>query len=164
MVAPIAVSSPKSTLLQNPVYLGDSSSSFFGGSLKGLCLHLKPRPQRRDFSNLAVTSASATPSVAKSNSGGRIYFNITGFPLAAAAGSPTAPPEATEEVLLRIPGAILNLVDKDYNVELACGDFFVIRLRQGDNVVAAYARVAEEIQWPRVPLNRGRRGLYGFGS
>jgi len=80
MVAPIAVSSPKSTLLQNPIYLGDSSSSFFGGSLKGLCLHLKPRPQRRDFSNLAVASASATPSVGKSNSGGRFYFNITGFP------------------------------------------------------------------------------------
>ncbi|WVZ15083.1 hypothetical protein V8G54_012649 [Vigna mungo] len=69
MVAPIAVSSPKSTLLQNPIYLGDSSSSFFGGSLKGLCLHQKPRPQRRDFSNLAVASASATPSVTKSNSG-----------------------------------------------------------------------------------------------
>ena len=67
---------------------------------------------------------------------------------ASAAGSPSAPPEATEEVLLRIPGAILNLVDKDYSVELACGDFSVIRLRQGDNAVAVYARVAEEIQWP----------------
>jgi len=78
MVAPIAVSSPKSTLLQNPIYLGDSSSSFVGGSLKGLCLHLKPRPQRRDLANLVV--ASATPSVTKSNSGGRFYFNITGFP------------------------------------------------------------------------------------
>ncbi|QCD86224.1 hypothetical protein DEO72_LG3g745 [Vigna unguiculata] len=64
------------------------------------------------------------------------------------ASSPSAPPEATEEVLLSIPGAILNLVDKDYNVELACGDFSVIRLRQGDNAVNVYARVAEEIQWP----------------
>ncbi|TKY70326.1 Spartin protein [Spatholobus suberectus] len=67
---------------------------------------------------------------------------------ATAAGSPSAPPEATEEVLLRIPGAILNLVDRDYSVELACGDFSVIRLRQGDNAVAVYARVANEIQWP----------------
>ncbi|KAH1224019.1 Protein EARLY-RESPONSIVE TO DEHYDRATION 7, chloroplastic [Glycine max] len=67
---------------------------------------------------------------------------------ATAACSPSAPPEATEEVLFRIPGAILNLVDKDYSVELACGDFSVIRLRQGDNAVAVYARVADEIQWP----------------
>jgi len=67
---------------------------------------------------------------------------------ASAASSPSAPPEATEEVLLRIPGAILNLVDKDYSVELACGDFSVIRLRQGDKAVAVYARVADEIQWP----------------
>ncbi|KAK7406831.1 hypothetical protein VNO78_08465 [Psophocarpus tetragonolobus] len=64
------------------------------------------------------------------------------------AGSPSAPPEAAEEVLLRIPGAILNLVDKDYSVELACGDFSVIRLRQGDNAVAVYARIADDIQWP----------------
>ncbi|KAL2348619.1 hypothetical protein Fmac_002619 [Flemingia macrophylla] len=64
------------------------------------------------------------------------------------AASPSAPPEVTEELLLRIPGAILNLVDKDYSVELACGDFCVIRLRQGDNAVAVYARVADEIQWP----------------
>ncbi|XP_020217061.1 protein EARLY-RESPONSIVE TO DEHYDRATION 7, chloroplastic [Cajanus cajan] len=70
------------------------------------------------------------------------------FPDHATAASPTAPPEATEELLLRIPGAILNLVDKDYSVELACGDFSVIRLRQGDNAVAVYARVADEIQWP----------------
>ncbi|RDX91820.1 hypothetical protein CR513_26145 [Mucuna pruriens] len=78
MVAPIAVSSPKSTLLQNPIYLGDSSSSFVGGSLKGLCLHLKPRPQKRDLTNLVV--ASATPTVTNSNASGRFYFNITGFP------------------------------------------------------------------------------------
>ncbi|KAJ1408783.1 Senescence/spartin-associated [Sesbania bispinosa] len=61
---------------------------------------------------------------------------------------PSAPPEATEEVLLKIPGAILNLIDKEYSVELASGDFTVICLRQGDNAVAVYARVADEIQWP----------------
>ncbi|RZB92198.1 Protein EARLY-RESPONSIVE TO DEHYDRATION 7, chloroplastic [Glycine soja] len=56
--------------------------------------------------------------------------------------------ENDEEALLRIPGAILNLIDKDYSVELACGDFSVICLRQGDNVVAMYAHVVDEIQWP----------------
>ncbi|QCD81871.1 hypothetical protein DEO72_LG2g2201 [Vigna unguiculata] len=48
---------------------------------------------------------------------------------ASATGSPSAPLEATKEVLLRIPGAILNLVDKDYSVELTCSDFSVICLR-----------------------------------
>ncbi|XP_021275176.1 protein EARLY-RESPONSIVE TO DEHYDRATION 7, chloroplastic-like [Herrania umbratica] len=62
--------------------------------------------------------------------------------------APTAPPQAVEEVLIRIPGAILNLIDKSYSVELACGDFTVIRLWQGENIVAILARVAEEIQWP----------------
>ncbi|XWS33877.1 hypothetical protein CRYUN_Cryun22dG0120500 [Craigia yunnanensis] len=62
--------------------------------------------------------------------------------------APTAPPESVEEVLIEIPGAILNLIDKSYSVELACGDFTVIRLWQGQNIVAALARVADEIQWP----------------
>ncbi|MED6151721.1 response to cold, partial [Stylosanthes scabra] len=53
-----------------------------------------------------------------------------------------------EEVLIRIPGAILNLIDAHYSVELAFGDFSIIRLRQGDSTVAVYARVADEIQWP----------------
>ncbi|KAL5540681.1 hypothetical protein UlMin_042873 [Ulmus minor] len=55
---------------------------------------------------------------------------------------------AVEEVILRILGTILNLIDKHYSVELACGDFTMIRLRQGENVVAVLARIAEEIQWP----------------
>ena len=62
--------------------------------------------------------------------------------------SPSAPPAATEEVLIRIPGAILNLIDSEYSVELASGEFSVIRLRQGDSAVAVYARIADEIQWP----------------
>ncbi|XVF15939.1 hypothetical protein REPUB_Repub09cG0198900 [Reevesia pubescens] len=61
---------------------------------------------------------------------------------------PTAPSEAVEEVLIKIPGAILNLIDKSYSVDLACGDFTVIRLWQGQNIVAVFARVADEIQWP----------------
>ncbi|KAB1201797.1 Spartin [Morella rubra] len=61
---------------------------------------------------------------------------------------PSAPPEATQEVLIKIPGAILNLIDEHYSVELACGDLTVVRLRQGDSVVAVLARVGDEIQWP----------------
>ncbi|XWS42180.1 hypothetical protein CRYUN_Cryun17cG0145900 [Craigia yunnanensis] len=62
--------------------------------------------------------------------------------------APTAPLQAVEEVLIKIPGAILNLIDKSYSVELACGDFTLIRLWQGQNIVAVLARVADEIQWP----------------
>ncbi|RDX61656.1 Protein EARLY-RESPONSIVE TO DEHYDRATION 7, chloroplastic, partial [Mucuna pruriens] len=61
---------------------------------------------------------------------------------------PTAPPLAAEEVLIKVPGAILHLIDKDYSVELACGDLTIICLRQGLNMVAVYARVDNDIQWP----------------
>lgn len=78
MVATIVVSSPKSKLLQNPIYFGDPSSNFVGGSLKGLCLHLKPRLERRVLTNLVVASASS--SVTTTNASSRFYFNFTGFP------------------------------------------------------------------------------------
>ncbi|EEF32734.1 protein EARLY-RESPONSIVE TO DEHYDRATION 7, chloroplastic [Ricinus communis] len=61
---------------------------------------------------------------------------------------PSAPPQALEEELIKIPGAILNLIDKNYSVELASGDLSIARLRQGNNVVAVLARVSDEIQWP----------------
>ncbi|BBH08042.1 Senescence/dehydration-associated protein-related protein [Prunus dulcis] len=61
---------------------------------------------------------------------------------------PSAPALATEEVLIKIPGAIVNLIDKHYSVELASGDFTIIRLVQGDDIVAVLARVGDEIQWP----------------
>ncbi|KAM5546806.1 hypothetical protein ABKV19_001365 [Rosa sericea] len=61
---------------------------------------------------------------------------------------PSAPPLAAEEVLIKIPGAIVNLIDKNYSVELASGDFSIVRLVQGDDVVAILARVDDEIQWP----------------
>ncbi|KAK7262970.1 hypothetical protein RJT34_30553 [Clitoria ternatea] len=62
--------------------------------------------------------------------------------------SPSAPPLATEDVLIKVPGAILHLIDKEYSVELACGDFTIICLRQDQNALAIYARVDNEIQWP----------------
>ena len=38
-------------------------------------------------------------------------------------------------------------IDKDYNVDLACSDFFGILFWLGDKVVSVYMRVADEIQW-----------------
>lgn len=70
-------------------------------------------------------------------------------PAPATASAPaSAPPVAAEELLIRVPGAILNLIDKQYSVELACGDLTIVLIRQGGSVVAVLARVADEIQWP----------------
>ncbi|XP_029120062.1 protein EARLY-RESPONSIVE TO DEHYDRATION 7, chloroplastic isoform X1 [Elaeis guineensis] len=64
------------------------------------------------------------------------------------AAAPTLPPPV-EETLLRIPGAILHLIDKQRSVELGVGDFTVVRLRQGENTVAVLARVGHDlVQWP----------------
>ncbi|XP_028775257.1 protein EARLY-RESPONSIVE TO DEHYDRATION 7, chloroplastic-like [Neltuma alba] len=54
---------------------------------------------------------------------------------------------ASGEVLLNIPGAVLNLIDQQYSVILGSGDFTVIRLCQGGSAVAVLARVADKIQW-----------------
>lgn len=53
-----------------------------------------------------------------------------------------------EEILLRLPGAILHLIDKNQSVEIGCGDFTVVQLRQGEIVVAVLVRVGDAVQWP----------------
>ncbi|KAG5119180.1 hypothetical protein JHK82_033600 [Glycine max] len=81
-----------------------------------------------------------------------------------AAKSPFVPPEATEEVLLWIPGVILNLIDKDYNVDLACSDFFGILFWLGDKVVSVYMRVADEIQCVLENVKKKEQVLDDFGA
>ncbi|KAI9154358.1 hypothetical protein LWI28_024984 [Acer negundo] len=82
MVAAMAISSPKSTILQNPVSARDLNSSFLGGSLKGRSLQLKPRSQKRDLPSLVVASTGngITTSSSSDNDSGRFYLNFTGFP------------------------------------------------------------------------------------
>uniref|UniRef100_A0A0D6QZI8 Senescence domain-containing protein n=1 Tax=Araucaria cunninghamii TaxID=56994 RepID=A0A0D6QZI8_ARACU len=62
--------------------------------------------------------------------------------------SASAPSEATEEILIRIPGVIVHLIDAQETVELASGDFMLVRLLQGGNPIAVFARVGDQIQWP----------------
>ncbi|XP_043714089.1 protein EARLY-RESPONSIVE TO DEHYDRATION 7, chloroplastic [Telopea speciosissima] len=62
--------------------------------------------------------------------------------------APSAPIDSVEEVLIKVPGAIVHLIDKQYSVELAHGELTIVRLRQGENVVAVLARIGDEIQWP----------------
>lgn len=83
--AAMAVPSPKSKLVNNPVAGRDLTSSFFGGSLKNLSSQYKPRTLKRDiFSNLVVASTGNNTTAVTTTSGrdssGRFYFNITGFP------------------------------------------------------------------------------------
>ncbi|XP_011001970.1 PREDICTED: uncharacterized protein LOC105109077 [Populus euphratica] len=56
--------------------------------------------------------------------------------------------ESHEEVLIKISGSIVHLIERDHSVELACGDFFIVSLKQGDTIVAVFARVGDDIQWP----------------
>ncbi|KAB5561449.1 hypothetical protein DKX38_006406 [Salix brachista] len=56
--------------------------------------------------------------------------------------------EPQEEILIKIPGSIVHLIERDRSVELACGDFFIVSLKQGDTIVAVFARVGDDIQWP----------------
>ncbi|KAK9713225.1 hypothetical protein RND81_06G012900 [Saponaria officinalis] len=65
---------------------------------------------------------------------------------------PSAPVEVApvEETLISIPGAIVHLIDKKYSVELAIGEFSLVRIRQGENVIAFLARVNDELQWPLI--------------
>ncbi|KAH0985009.1 hypothetical protein GBA52_012186 [Prunus armeniaca] len=82
-MAAIAVASPKSAILQNPISLREPSWSPFGGSLKGLCLQLKPRNKNKENAiNLVVASTNSTNSAntSRSRGGGRFYINFTGFP------------------------------------------------------------------------------------
>ncbi|XP_042389010.1 protein EARLY-RESPONSIVE TO DEHYDRATION 7, chloroplastic-like [Zingiber officinale] len=58
-------------------------------------------------------------------------------------------PPPVEETLIRIPGAILHLIDPQRSVELGAGDFSLVRLRQGENTLAVLARVGDGlVQWP----------------
>ncbi|KAK4340464.1 hypothetical protein RND71_041926 [Anisodus tanguticus] len=53
-----------------------------------------------------------------------------------------------EQVIVKIPGAIVHLIDKERSIELASGELEIIQLKQGDNIVAVLSRVGDQIQWP----------------
>ena len=63
--------------------------------------------------------------------------------------NPSAVAQSVEEVMVRVPGAIVHLIEQDNSVELAAGDLSIVGLRQGENIVAVLARVGDDqIQWP----------------
>ncbi|WCJ32649.1 Senescence/dehydration-associated protein-related [Euphorbia peplus] len=116
---------PKKSLYPEVIQSNPESSSFSNPNPKQSSSNLYPSLDMRDLvENLFPDSDENDPN------------------------TPTAPPVAIEEVVIKIPGAILNLIDKNYSVELASGDFSIVQLRSGNNIVAVLARVADEIQWP----------------
>ncbi|KAJ4771591.1 Senescence/dehydration-associated-like protein [Rhynchospora pubera] len=56
-----------------------------------------------------------------------------------------------EEVLLKVPGAVLHLIDRQRSVDLGSGEFSIVRIKQGENTVAVLARLGEAVQWPLTP-------------
>ncbi|PQQ14402.1 uncharacterized protein Pyn_20031 [Prunus yedoensis var. nudiflora] len=56
--------------------------------------------------------------------------------------------QSSEELLVKIPGAIVHLIEKDSSIELATGELTIVSLRQNGNIVAVLARVGDQIQWP----------------
>ncbi|KAH6768632.1 Senescence/dehydration-associated protein-like protein [Perilla frutescens var. frutescens] len=95
------------------------------------------------------TSSSMYPSIETNDLASKLFPETEEEdPKSAMNQGGTAAFESLEEVLVRVPGVIVHLIDKERSVELANGDFTVVQLSQGGNVVAALARVGEEIQWP----------------
>uniref|UniRef100_A0A0D9WU70 Senescence domain-containing protein n=1 Tax=Leersia perrieri TaxID=77586 RepID=A0A0D9WU70_9ORYZ len=56
-------------------------------------------------------------------------------------------PPPAEDVLLRIPGAQLHLIDRHRSHPLAAGDLSLLRIRSGDTSLAAIA-LLHPVQWP----------------
>ncbi|KAL6873588.1 hypothetical protein ACP4OV_013670 [Aristida adscensionis] len=88
-----------------------------------------------------------------------LYPTLTMADLAPVAiGGPSSPtagdgavdggaPQASEDVLLRLPGAQLHLIDRSRSHPLAAGDLSLLRIRSGDTSLAALA-LLPPVQWP----------------
>lgn len=94
-------------------------------------------------SSYSASSSSLYPSVEVKD----LAENL--FPAEEEAVLQTSPSlQPYEDVLVRVPGALVHLIEKDHSVELACGELEIVSLRQGANVVAVLARIGDDIQWP----------------
>ncbi|CAL5050180.1 unnamed protein product [Urochloa decumbens] len=64
-----------------------------------------------------------------------------------AAGEDATGPPPSEDLLLRIPGAQLHLIDRSRSHPLAAGDLSLLRIRSGGTSLAAIA-LLDPVQWP----------------
>ncbi|CAN0846085.1 Protein EARLY-RESPONSIVE TO DEHYDRATION 7, chloroplastic [Linum grandiflorum] len=102
-------------------------------------------PENPTYSSSHSAAPSLYPTIHASD------FGDNPFATDNAAASASAPPSPREELLIRIPGAIVHIIEKDYSVELASGELQIFTLKQGETIVAAFCRIGGEhdhIQWP----------------
>lgn len=101
-----------------------------------------------------ASSNSSNPSPAPSAP--PLYPTLTMADLAPVTIGPSSPttddddanvPAPSEDVLLRLPGAQLHLIDRHRSHPLAAGDLSLLRIRSGDTSLAAIA-ILDPIQWP----------------
>ncbi|XP_039043367.1 protein EARLY-RESPONSIVE TO DEHYDRATION 7, chloroplastic-like [Hibiscus syriacus] len=94
-----------------------------------------------DLSNPHATSPSSSSSLYPSLDTKDLIENL--FP-----EDPTTYQDSEEKLLLKVPGAIVHLIEPQTSVEVASGDLSFVSLLQGGNVVAVFARIGDDIQWP----------------
>ncbi|KAK4258491.1 hypothetical protein QN277_004934 [Acacia crassicarpa] len=93
-----------------------------------------------------VKPSSSSSSLYPSVDVDRVAENLFGEDDSVSQNQNTA--QSSEDVLIRVPGVILHLIEKDNSVQLASGDLTIVTLTQNGNVVAALARIGDQIQWP----------------
>ncbi|WOL07299.1 hypothetical protein Cni_G16039 [Canna indica] len=132
--------------LHSPFLASSSSSSSSQPSLYPT-LHSAPLSP----TNAAVgTSSSLYPSIDERDLVENLFPNADDeYHSKDARQKPSLGLPPVEETLLRVPGAILHLIDPHRSFELGAGDFSLVRLRQGDDTVAVLARLGDGlVQWP----------------
>ncbi|KAF0902132.1 hypothetical protein E2562_014385 [Oryza meyeriana var. granulata] len=102
---------------------------------------------------------SSNPNPSSAPSAPPLYPTLTMADLAPVEIGPSSPaspatvdaeanvPPPSEDVLLRIPGAQLHLIDRHRSHPLAAGDLSLLRIRSGDTSLAAIA-LLQPVQWP----------------
>ncbi|XP_006656495.1 protein EARLY-RESPONSIVE TO DEHYDRATION 7, chloroplastic-like [Oryza brachyantha] len=107
----------------------------------------------------STSTSSANPNPSPAPSAPPLYPTLTMADLAPVEIGPSSPaspataeddanaPPPSEDVLLRIPGAQLHLIDRHRSHPLAAGDLSLLRIRSGDTSLAAIA-LLQPIQWP----------------
>ncbi|XP_062234070.1 protein EARLY-RESPONSIVE TO DEHYDRATION 7, chloroplastic-like [Phragmites australis] len=101
-------------------------------------------------------SSTSNPNPNPTPSAPPLYPTLSMADLAPVAIGPTSSPTAadednapppSEDVLLRLPGTQLHLIDRSRSHPLAAGDLSLLRIRSGDTSLAAIA-LLPPIQWP----------------
>ncbi|KAF5204736.1 Senescence/dehydration-associated protein-related, partial [Thalictrum thalictroides] len=110
---------------------------------------LQSNPDSETFSKKPTSSSSSSlyPSLYMKDLVDNLFPDNDEVPITTQTSSIASQP-SIEETLLVIPGSIVHLIDKQQSVELASGDLTIVRLRQGDNVIAILLRIGHDIQWP----------------